>query len=145
MSYCLSLSTVPHSVVAFGSAPAFAIMLRPLPRKKWIRPVPASVVTSLSSIPSLRSRHSSESALPVVSDIEGNRAWVTDGDGARTFAPGDAAGLARALRSARGDAAWAAAARARNRARVERDADAAVNMARVEALLAALAAAPRRA
>jgi len=84
-------------------------------------------------------------ALPVVSDIEGNRAWVTDGDGARTFAPGDAAGLARALRSARGDAAWAAAARARNRARVERDADAAVNMARVEALFAALAAAPRRA
>ena len=47
-------------------------------------------------------------ALPVVSDIEGNREWVADGDGARLFACGDAAALARALEAALGDPAWAA-------------------------------------
>jgi glycosyltransferase involved in cell wall biosynthesis len=78
-------------------------------------------------------------AIPVVSDIEGNRAWVADGEGARLFAPGDALGLARALRAARGDPSWSESARARNRARVERDADLHVNMARIERLFARLA------
>jgi glycosyltransferase involved in cell wall biosynthesis len=58
-------------------------------------------------------------ALPVVSDIEGNREWVEEGDGARVFAPGDAAGLARALGGALDDPAWAERARARNRRVVE--------------------------
>jgi len=84
-------------------------------------------------------------AIPVVSDIEGNRPWVRDGEGARTFAPGDAAGLGRALRAARADAAWGESARRLNRARVERDADAAANMGRVERLFETLAArSPRR-
>jgi len=77
-------------------------------------------------------------AIPVVSDIEGNRAWVRDGENARLFAPGDSDGLARALRAARADTAWAAAARRVNRARVERDADAAANLGRVEQLFESL-------
>ena len=84
-------------------------------------------------------------AVPVVSDIAGNRGWVGDGDGARLFAAGDAADLARALRAARADPAWAAAARRRNRQRVERDGDAAVNMARIERLFVSLAGPSRAA
>jgi glycosyltransferase involved in cell wall biosynthesis len=79
-------------------------------------------------------------AIPVVTDIEGNRAWVRDGESARQFAPADAAGLARALRAARTDAAWGEAARRLNRARVERDADAASNLGRVERLFETLVA-----
>jgi glycosyltransferase involved in cell wall biosynthesis len=82
-------------------------------------------------------------AIPVVSDIEGNRAWVRDGEGARLFAPGDAVGLARTLRAARTDAAWGESARRLNRARVERDADAAANLGKVEQLFATCAASAR--
>ena len=78
-------------------------------------------------------------ALPVVSDIEGNRPWLDDAGGKR-FAVGDAASLASALRAARSDAAWADRARAHNRQRVERDADAALNMRRIEQLFEALIA-----
>jgi hypothetical protein len=55
-------------------------------------------------------------AVPVVSDIEGNREWVGEGDGARLFASGRRGGRhARALERALGDPAWREAARARNR------------------------------
>src|SRR4029079_13645664 len=62
-------------------------------------------------------------ALPVVSDIPGNREWVTDGERANAgdrrglvglaqlFAPGDAQGLADAVERALGGAAWAGRAR----------------------------------
>src|SRR5262249_25972769 len=53
-------------------------------------------------------------AVPVVSDIAGNREWVGEDDGARLFAPGDAAACAGALERALADAAWREAARARN-------------------------------
>ena len=82
-------------------------------------------------------------AVPIVSDIEGNRAWVRDGEGARMFAPGDDRGLARALREAWRDPAWAERARRLNRERVERDGDAARNMQRIERLFDSLAASPR--
>jgi glycosyltransferase involved in cell wall biosynthesis len=78
-------------------------------------------------------------ALPVVSDIEGNREWVEEGEGARLFAPGDPAAVARALERALDDPAWAASAGARNRRVVEQRGDAARNMARIEALFLALA------
>ena len=77
-------------------------------------------------------------ALPVVSDIEGNREWVAEGDGARLFAPGDPDALARALERALGHPEEAEAARARNRRVVEARADAAVNLSRIEALFVAL-------
>jgi len=80
-------------------------------------------------------------AIPVVSDIPGNREWVSDGDGARLFAPGDAAGAARAIERALADPEWAAAARARNRRVVEERARWGANMRRIEALFQALAAA----
>ena len=77
-------------------------------------------------------------AVPVVSDIPGNREWVSDGDGARLFAPGDPAGLERGLREALANPGWAAAARARNRHAIESRADWDTNMARIESLFEAL-------
>jgi len=78
-------------------------------------------------------------ALPVVTDIEGNRSWVRDREGARTFPPGDAAVLATALTDTLADPVWAEAARRLNRERVERDGDASVNMMRIEQLFESLA------
>jgi glycosyltransferase involved in cell wall biosynthesis len=84
-------------------------------------------------------------ALPVVSDIEGNREWVGEGDGARLFAPGDPAALEGALERALAASDWAEGARARNRRVVEARGDRARAMDRVEALFADLVArhAPR--
>ena len=79
-------------------------------------------------------------AIPVVSDLEGNREWVTDGDGARFFAVGDDTGVSRALEQALGDAAWRDAARARNAAVIAERGDWHRNMARIEALFEVLAA-----
>ena len=82
-------------------------------------------------------------AIPVVSDIEGNREWVADGEGARLFPCGDAAGLARALEQALSEEAWAAGARARNRRVVEERADWGRNLGRIEALFSGLVDARR--
>jgi glycosyltransferase involved in cell wall biosynthesis len=82
-------------------------------------------------------------AVPVVSDIEGNREWVAEGDGARLFPCGDAAALAIALERALGDAEWAVAARVRNRRVVEERADRELNLSRIETLFAELASARR--
>lgn len=73
-------------------------------------------------------------ALPVVSDIDGNREWVGPGDGGFLFTPGDAASLTAALRRALADPGAAEAARARNRRVVEQRGDWSANLARVEAL-----------
>jgi glycosyltransferase involved in cell wall biosynthesis len=83
-------------------------------------------------------------ALPVVCDLEGNREWVAEGEGARLFRAGDPGDAARALRLALADPAWAAAARARNRAEVEARADWRINMERIESCLAALLDGARR-
>jgi len=72
-------------------------------------------------------------AVPVVSDIPGNREWFEDGVGGRYFPVGDAAALARALVTTLNDAAFRERARAVNRARVEADGDWARNVARIEA------------
>lgn len=79
-------------------------------------------------------------AIPVVTDIPGNREWVAPGDGARLFAPGDAAGLAGAVDAVLRDPDWAAAARARNAQRIARAGDWHANLARIEALFECLAA-----
>ena len=79
-------------------------------------------------------------AVPVVSDIDGNREWVSEGEGARLFARGDAAGVARALELALGDPAWLERARARNLRTIEERGDWATNMARIEALFVRLEA-----
>lgn len=91
--------------------------------------------TSLSLLEAM-----SAGAIPVVSDIEGNREWVGEGEGARLFACGDAPALERALEAALGDAAWRDAARARNAATIRERGDWHRNFARIEAAFAALAA-----
>jgi len=82
-------------------------------------------------------------ALPVVSDIAGNREWVGEGDGAWLFAPGDVAALTRALSGALDDAGGAAAARARNRRVVQERGDWSASLARIEALFEGLVAGRR--
>jgi L-malate glycosyltransferase len=84
-------------------------------------------------------------ALPVVSDIDGNREWVEEGDGARLFAPGDPEALGQALERALDDAAWSERARARNRRVVEERGDASRNLARIESLFVALVGTPHAA
>ena len=79
-------------------------------------------------------------ALPVVSDIEGNREWVGPGDGAQLFAPGDAAALAAGVRTALTDPTWAAAARARNANVIAQRGDWHTNLARIEHYFECLAA-----
>lgn len=79
-------------------------------------------------------------AVPVVTDLEGNREWVADGDGARLFATGDATTLERALDRALADEAWCDAARARNVAVIAERADQDVQMAKIEALFERVAA-----
>jgi glycosyltransferase involved in cell wall biosynthesis len=82
-------------------------------------------------------------AVPVVSDIVGNREWVAEGDGARLFPPGDASGLAAAIERALDDPVWTERARARNRSTIEARGDWSVNMAQIEVMFESLAAARR--
>ena len=86
--------------------------------------------TSLSLLEAMAS-----GAVPVVSDIEGNREWVREGEGARLFAPGNAAALSRALEAALADTAWREGARVHNRSVVELRGDWTRNMAAVEHLM----------
>lgn len=90
--------------------------------------------TSLSLLEAMAS-----GAVPVVSDIEGNREWVEDGEGARLFAPGDPAALTRALELAFDEPGWRERARRLDRDVVERRADHARNMGEIEARFATLA------
>jgi len=88
-------------------------------------------------------------ALPVVSDIEGNREWVGEGERdaggakalglAQLFPPGDAAGFASAIERALADPVWAERARARNAAVIAARGDWHTNLARIEACFEALA------
>jgi len=84
-------------------------------------------------------------ALPVVSDIAGNREWVGEGERgerelgvARFFSAGDPAGLAAAIERALSDPAWAASARERNARTIAARGDWHVNLARIEACFEAL-------
>lgn len=78
-------------------------------------------------------------AIPVVSDLEGNREWVGEGDGARLFAVGDRAALTRSLERCLSDAEWRAAARARNAGVIADRGSWPVNLARIEAVFETLA------
>jgi glycosyltransferase involved in cell wall biosynthesis len=102
--------------------------------------------TSLSDSTSLSLLEAMASgAVPVVSDLEGNREWVGENQGARLFSPGDAAGLAWAVLRVLEDESWAAEARRRNRSVVEHRANYGANMGRIEALFEELVQpAPRR-
>lgn len=90
--------------------------------------------TSLSLLEAMAS-----GAVPVVSDLEGNREWVAEDVGARLFRTGDPASLAAALERALGDPEWMLRTRARNRRVVEARGDWSVNLTRIEGLFQALA------
>jgi glycosyltransferase involved in cell wall biosynthesis len=78
-------------------------------------------------------------SFPVVSDLPANREWVTDGDTALLFPPGDAAALADRLQRAASDPALRARAATANRTTVRERATWESNMASVEALFVRLA------
>jgi len=82
----------------------------------------------------------SAGAVPVVSDIEGNRPWVSAGESGLLFRPGDAAGLAAAVRRALTDADWRERARTRAAATIAARGDWHHNLACIEAMFAALVA-----
>ena len=82
-------------------------------------------------------------AVPVVSDLEGNREWVRDGDGARLFPVGDSARCRLAIEAALADPAWCDAARARNAAVIEARGSWPRNLARIEELFQTLIRAGR--
>jgi glycosyltransferase involved in cell wall biosynthesis len=82
---------------------------------------------------------------PVVSDIPANREWVTDGETALFFRPGDAEGLARCLRRAASDAVLREHAAARNRQVIAERATWESNLRTVEELFERLAKRPGRA
>ncbi len=116
--------------------------LDPAAMAEWLGRASVYLSASLSDSTSVTLLEAMASgAVPVVSDLEGNREWVRDGEGARMFTPGDAAGLERALGSALTDSAWADAARAHNRRVVEKRADERRNMGAIETLYAGLAGA----
>jgi glycosyltransferase involved in cell wall biosynthesis len=79
-------------------------------------------------------------AVPVVSDIAGNREWVAEGEGARLFPCGDAAALSSAVGRVLAESEWAALARARNAQVVAERGDWDANLARIEAWFERLAA-----
>jgi len=94
--------------------------------------------TSLSLLEAMAS-----GALPVISDLPGNREWVNEGEGARLFAPGDRGELGAALERALAAPDWCDLARARNQKVIAERGDWDVQMARIEALFEATVAAAR--
>ena len=107
---------------------------------EWLARAEVYLSASLSDSTSLSLLEAMASgAVPVVSDLDGNREWVAEGESARLFPPGDAGELARAVERALDDPSWAEQARARNRRTVEERADWSVNMMRIEELFASLA------
>ncbi len=112
---------------------------------EWLARADLYVSTSRSDSTSVSLLEAMASgAVPVISDLEGNREWVADAVGARLFPPGDAASLTRALEAALDDPAWTARARAHNRRVVEERADGARGLARIESLFRTLVGAARR-
>lgn len=102
---------------------------------EWLSRASIYLSASLSDSTSLSLLEAMASgAVPVVSDLEANREWVAEGEGAAFFAPGDAAGVTRAIDRVLDDSAFAERARARNRDVVEARADWDENMRVIEAL-----------
>lgn len=134
-----------HRRLAASLLPAdryrFLGRLAPADLAAWLGRAEAYLSASLSDSTSLSLLEAmAAGAVPVVSDIEGNREWVGDGDGARLFPCGDAAALERALEAVLADGAWRGAARARNAAVIAERGDWHRNFARIEAAFEALAA-----
>lgn len=132
----LAASLVPRERVRFVG------MLSPPELAGWLQRAEVYLAASRSDSTSVSLLEAmAAGAIPVVSDLEGNREWVTDGAGARLFRPGDPAALTAALRAALADPGWRAAARAANRRVIEARGSWSVNLSRVEVLFESLVAA----
>jgi glycosyltransferase involved in cell wall biosynthesis len=122
-----------------GSRVEFVGRLTPDAMAEWLGRAAVAISASRSDSTSMSLLESmAAGAIPVVTDLDGNREWVADGGGARLFAAGDADGLARGVLDVLADPARAERFRARNRAEVERRADHVANMARIERLFESL-------
>src|SRR5205814_4806645 len=114
---------------------AFVGMLSPDALAQWLGRADVYLSASRSDSTSVTLLEAmAAGAIPVVSDIDGNREWVGEGEGARMFAPGDAAGVACAIEQVFADRAWSERARARNRRVVAERAVWSENMRAIEAL-----------
>ncbi len=135
----LARELLPHGRVEFVG------LLAPHELADWLGRADIYLSSSLSDSTSVTLLEAmAAGAVPVVSDIDGNREWLADGDGARLFAPGDAEGVTRAIQQVLGDAAWAASARARNLSMIETRGVWSTNMGRIENLFEGLAHGKRR-
>ncbi len=134
-----------HEALAARLLPAgrfrFLGRLTPTQLADWLGRAEISISASRSDSTSLSLLEAmAAGAIPVVSDIAGNREWVAPGDGARMFEVGNPEGIARAIVAALEDPAWCALARARNAAVIAERGDWQVNFGHIEAAFEALAA-----
>jgi glycosyltransferase involved in cell wall biosynthesis len=125
----LAAAVLPAGRWSFVGRLAFESLAELLGRAEVYLSASLSDSTSVSLLEAMAA-----GAIPVVSDIEGNREWIADGEGGRLFPCGDAAAVTRALEAALGDPAWADAARAGNRGVVAGRADREHNLAAIERL-----------
>ncbi|HKQ58844.1 MAG TPA: glycosyltransferase [Candidatus Eisenbacteria bacterium] len=125
----------------------FVGLLTPPQMAEWLARAEIYLSTSRSDSTSVSLLEAmAAGAYPVVSDIEGNREWVAEAEGAGEtvgsaclFPPGDPAALGGALERALADPDRAQRGRARNRKVVEARGDQAANLERIEALFMSLA------
>jgi glycosyltransferase involved in cell wall biosynthesis len=118
----------------------FTGRLEPAQLAGWLARADVYVSASRSDSTSLSLLEAMASgAVPVVSDIAGNREWVGPGEGARLFPPGSSGELTAAVDRVLRDPAWAARARSRNAATVAARGDWNVNLAKIERCFESLA------
>jgi glycosyltransferase involved in cell wall biosynthesis len=130
----LAARCLPAGRYRFVGAQSVDAMADWLGRAAIVLSASRSDSTSMSLLEAMAS-----GAIPVVSDIEGNREWVGEGEGARLFRPGDAGGVTRAVERVLDDASWVEEARERNRRVIAERADWSLNMRRIETLYENLA------
>jgi len=130
----LAREILPQGRVSFIGMVAAPELARWLGRAEFYLSASRSDSTSVTLLEAMAA-----GAIPVVTDIDGNREWVAEGAGARLFPPGDPSSLARALERALGDREWLAGARRRNLRVVAERGSWARNMARIEELFERLA------
>lgn len=134
-----------HEALAARLLPAgryrFVGRLTPQEMAQWLGRAEVMLSASQSDSTSVSLLESmAAGAVPVVSDLEGNREWVQDGEGARCFAVGDDAALSRALETALDGDAWRARARAHNAAVIAARGDWLQNMRQIEEMFEQLVA-----
>lgn len=134
-----------HERLAAALLPAgryrFLGRLSPQELADWLGRAEVYLSASLSDSTSLSLLEAmAAGAIPVVSDIDGNREWVGEGDGAKLFRAGDAATATAAIETILSQPEWTEAARQRNARVIADRGDWAVNHGHIEAAFEALVA-----